>query len=63
VGELSSKYAYDKSGKQFEEDIQKSIDECEANYKALVEFAKSRDLTPDKLKKLVIRLIEELNLS
>ena len=59
-GELSSKYAYDKDGKQFEADIQAHIDRARENYEALIEFAKERGLTPGDLKKMLITLIEEL---
>lgn len=51
VGELSSKYAYDKNGKQFEADIQAHIDRARENYAALIDFAKVRGITPQELKK------------
>lgn len=61
VGELSSKYAFDKDGKQFEADIQAHIDRSKENYEALITFAKERKLDPRDLKKLLIKLIEELD--
>lgn len=61
VGELSSKYAYDKNGKQFEADIQAHIDRARENYAALIDFAKVRGITPQELKKMLMRLIEELD--
>lgn len=42
VGELSSKYAYDKAGEQFEQDIQRHIDESEKLYAEFVEWMKKR---------------------
>ena len=62
VGELSSKYAYDKDGKQFEADIQAHIDRARDNYNALIEFAKERNLEPRQLRKMLLRLIEEFEL-
>jgi hypothetical protein len=62
VGDPSSKYGYDKDGKQFEKDIQAHIQRNEENYSALIEFAKSRELTPESLRKLLFRLIQEFDL-
>lgn len=61
VGELSSKYAYDKHGKQFEADIQAHIDRYHDNYNALIRFAKERGIIPSELKKMLLKLIEELD--
>ena len=60
VGELSSKYAYDKNGKQFESDIQRHIDESEKLYAEFVEWIKSKGVTPDKFRKLFSRYYDEL---
>ncbi len=62
VGDPSSKYGYDKGGKQFEKDIKAHIQRSEENYSALIEFAKSRGLTPESLRKLLFRLIQEFDL-
>ena len=61
VGELSSKYAYDRDGKQFEADIQGHIDRAKNNYNALINFAKDHDLEPRQLKTMLIKLIEEFD--
>jgi hypothetical protein len=62
VGELSSKYAYDRDGKQFEVDIQAHFDKLSADYAALIEWAQERRITPDDLKSLLRKLILELDL-
>lgn len=62
VGELSSKYAYDRTGEQFEKDIQNAIERHKKNYTDLVNFAKEKGLTPLELKKMLIRLIEEFDI-
>lgn len=59
VGELSSKYAYDKDGKQFESDIQKHFDEAEKLYIRFKEFMKSEGVTPDKFRALFRRYYDE----
>ena len=62
VGDPSSKYGYDKDGKQFEADIQAHIDKHNEDYNALIEFAKSRGLIPETLRRLLFRLISEYEL-
>ena len=59
VGELSSKYCYDKDGKQFEADIQKHIDESEKLYSEFKEWLKSKNVTPDKFRALFRRYYSE----
>jgi hypothetical protein len=59
VGELSSKYAYDRDGKQFEADIQRHIDEIEQLYADFVEWMKSKNVTPDKFRRLFKRYYDE----
>lgn len=59
VGELSSKYAYDRDGKQFEADIQRHIDESEKLYADFVEWMKSKNVTPDKFRVLFKRYYDE----
>ena len=39
VGDPSSKYGYDKDGKQFEADIQGHMDKSKDDYAALIDFA------------------------
>lgn len=59
VGELSSKYAYDKDGKQFEADIQRSIERTEKLYAEFVEWIKSKDVDPSIFRGLFRRYYEE----
>lgn len=59
VGELSSKYAYDRDGKQFEADIQRHIDEIEQLYVDFVEWMKSKNVNPAKFRGLFKRYYEE----
>ena len=59
VGELSSKYAYDRDGKQFEADIQRHIEENEKLYVEFVEWMKSKGITPDKFRALFSRYYDE----
>ncbi len=59
VGELSSKYAYDKDGKQFEADIRRHIEEGEKLYKEFVEWMKSKNVTPDTFRGLFRKYYEE----
>lgn len=59
VGELSSKYAYDRDGKQFEADIQRHIDEFEQLYADFVEWMKSKGVTPDKFRGIFRRYYDE----
>lgn len=59
VGELSSKYAYDKNGTQFERDIQRHIEENEKLYTEFKEWIKTKGVTPDKFRALFSRYYEE----
>lgn len=59
VGELSSKYAYDKDGTQFERDIQRHIDETEKLYADFKEWIKSKGVTPDKFRALFRKYYDE----
>lgn len=59
IGDPSSKYAYDRDGKQFEKDIQKHIDESEKLYSEFKEWLKSKNVTPDKFRGLFRRYYEE----
>lgn len=62
VGDPSSKYGFDKDGKQFERDIQANLQRWEKDYASLIEFAKKQGLTPDRLRHLLHRLIDEFDL-
>lgn len=59
VGELSSKYAYDIDGKQFEADIQRHICESDALYAEFKDWIKSHNVTPDKFRGLFRRYYAE----
>lgn len=59
IGDPSSKYGYDKDGKQFEADIQRHIDESEKLYSDFKEWIKSKNVTPDKFRDLFRRYYEE----
>ena len=58
-GDPSSKYAYDRDGKQFEADIQRHIEEGEKLYAEFVEWMKSKSVTPDNFRCLFLRYYEE----
>ena len=59
VGELSSKYAYNKDGKQFEADIQRHIEETEKLYVEFVEWIRAKGVTPEKFRSLFRRYYDE----
>ena len=59
VGEVSSKYGYDKDGSQFEADIQKHFEEYEALYKDFVEWMKTKEVDPRKFRSMFKRYHEE----
>lgn len=59
VGELSSKYAYDKTGEQFETDIQRHNKEIEHLYIDFVGWMKVKNVTPEKFRKLFARYYDE----
>ena len=59
VGELSSKYAYDTDGKQFEADIQARIDRYEWLWSEFIQFMKDRNVTPSELRQMFTRYYEE----
>ena len=64
VGDPSSKYGYDKDGKQFEADIKNHIAQNEKLYFEFKEWLKSKNVTPDKFRELFrryyIEFIEEV---
>jgi hypothetical protein len=55
IGDPSSKYAFDKDGKQFEADIKKHLDDAEILYTDFVEWMKSKGVTPEKFRGLFRR--------
>ena len=59
VGEVSSKYGYDRDGSQFEADIKKHIERNEALYESFVGWMKMQDVTPDQLRYMFTRYYEE----
>lgn len=59
VGDPSSKYGYDKDGKQFEADIQKHIDDHEKLYEEFKEWMKSKNVTPNQFRSLFRKYYDE----
>lgn len=59
IGDPSSKYGYDKDGKQFEADIKKHIDDSERLYSEFKEWLKSKNVTPEKFRALFSRYYTE----
>ena len=59
IGDPSSKYAFDKNGKQFEADIQRHFEESEKLYLEFKEWMKSKDVTPDKFRELFRKYYDE----
>lgn len=59
IGELSSKYAYDKTGEQFEADIQRHKEEVEHLYIDFVGWMKVKNVTPEKFRMLFARYYNE----
>ena len=49
VGELSSKYAYDRDGKQFEADVQRHIEKSNKLYAEFVEWMENHGVTSNIL--------------
>ena len=59
IGDPSSKYAFDRDGKQFEADIQRHIEETERLYADFKEWIKTKNVTPEKFRGLFRRYYEE----
>ena len=59
VGEVSSKYGYDKDGSQFEADIKAHQERSEALYKSFVEWMKAQNVVPDDLRYIFVRYYED----
>lgn len=59
IGDPSSKYAYDRDGKQFEADIQHSVDKHKQLYADFKEWLKSKNVTPEEFRQLFRQYYEE----
>lgn len=59
VGEVSSKYGYDKGGAQFNADMEKHRARAEYLWSEFVEFMKSHDATPQDFRTLFTRYYDE----
>lgn len=59
VGDPSSKYAYDRDGKQFEADIQANHERNEALWKEFREWMISHEVDPRKFRYLFTQYYEE----
>lgn len=59
VGEVSSKYGYDRDGSQFETDIRAHQERYEALYAAFVEWMKTKEVCPKELRYMFTRYYEE----
>lgn len=59
IGDPSSKYAFDKGGKQFEADIQRHFDEAEQLYSDFKEWMKSKNVTPEQFRSLFSKYYDE----
>lgn len=59
VGEPSSKYGYDRTGEQFERDMQRRKERGEFLWNEFVEFMKSHDATPADFRLMFTRYYDE----
>ena len=59
VGEVSSKYGYDRDGSQFEADVQARMEQAGALYESFVDWMKTQNVTPQKFRYLFMRYYEE----
>lgn len=59
VGELSSKYAYDYDGSQFEADIKAHKERHEFLWNEFIGFMKSHNVDPRELRSMLTRYYEE----
>lgn len=59
VGEVSSKYGYDKDGKQFKADMQAHIERRQYLWNEFMGFMKSHNATPDEFRGLFAQYYEE----
>jgi len=59
VGDPSSKYGYDRTGEQFERDIQAKIDRCNWLWDEFVAFMKSHEVDPAELRSMFTSYYEQ----
>lgn len=59
IGEVSSKYGYDRDGKQFEADINAHIERGRKLYRDFVEWMKTQDVDPRTFRNLFRLYYEE----
>ena len=59
VGEPSSKYGYDRDGKQFEADLKAHAERGEFLWNEFISFMKSHEVTPGELRSMFTRYYEE----
>ena len=59
VGEVSSKYGYDRDGSQFEADMKAHYERGAALYAEFVEWMKTKDVSPDAFRDMFLRYYEE----
>lgn len=59
VGEPSSKYAYDRDGKQFEADIKAHKERADFLWNEFVGFMKEHSATPEEFRGMFARYYEE----
>lgn len=59
VGEVSSKYGYDRDGSQFEADIKAHQERNEVLYKLFVEWMKEQNVEPEKFRYMFTRYYED----
>ena len=59
VGDPSSKYGYDRDGKQFEADIQAHKERSDFLWSEFVQFMKDHQTTPEEFRGMFARYYEE----
>ena len=59
VGELSSKYAYDRDGKQFQADMKAHKERSDFLWSEFVKFMKDHRATPEEFRGIFARYYEE----
>lgn len=59
IGDPSSKYGYDRHGKQFEADIQAGLEREEFLWAEFIQFMKTHDVNPSDLRAMFTRYYEE----
>ena len=59
IGDPSSKYAFDRDGKQFEADIQRHMERAEKLYSDFKKWMITNEVIPDECRGLFIRFYDE----